>query len=153
MLAQLREGIAEIYVQKKIDQMEDDNNIQNWNKFVKEVKTAFSNKSKVADAEWKIKTFRQEKEHIVDFIIEFKVLAMKTETDNIYAIFLLKKNIKSNIIKTILGYLYNYRTRTEIIHKGRETPMEIRKSKDNYNKDKKSRCFNCNIYRHMAKDC
>ena len=105
MLAQLREGIAEVYVQKKIDQMEDDNNIQNWNKFVKEVKTAFSNKSKVVDAEWKIKTFRQGKEHIVDFIIEFKVLAMKTETDNIYAIFLLKKNIKSNIIKTILGYL------------------------------------------------
>ena len=31
--------------------------------------------------------------------------------------------------------------------------MEIRKFKDNYNKDKKSRCFNCNIYRHMAKDC
>ena len=31
----------------------------------------------------------------------------KTETDDIYiyAIFLLKKNVRSNIIKTILGYL------------------------------------------------
>ena len=30
---------------------------------------------------------------------------MKTETDNIYAIFLLKKNIRTNIIKMILEYL------------------------------------------------
>jgi len=106
---------------------------------------------------------------------------MKTETDDIHAIFLLKKNIRSNIIKTILKYLpiaaletlkewrititsvgqgykstesrHNYRTRTEIIYRGWETPMEIRKSKDNYDKDKKPRCFNCNIYRHIAKNC
>ena len=31
--------------------------------------------------------------------------------------------------------------------------MNIGKVKDNYNKDGKSRCFNCNIYRHMVKDC
>ena len=37
-------------------------------------------------------------------MIEFKVLAIKTETDDIYTIFLLKKNVRSNIIKTILGY-------------------------------------------------
>jgi len=91
VLAQLREGIVEIYVQKKIDQMKDDDDIQNWDKFVKEVKTAFSNKSKVADAKWKIKIFRQGKKHIVDFIIEFKALAMKTETDHIHAIFFNKE--------------------------------------------------------------
>jgi len=79
--------------------------------------------------------------------------------------FLIKKNIRSDIIKTILGYLpivaletlkewkititlvgqgykstesrHNYRTRTEIIYGGRETPMKIRKSKDNYDKDKR----------------
>ena len=39
-------------------------------------------------------------------MIEFKVLAMKIETDDMYVIFLLKKNIKSNIIKTVLEYLY-----------------------------------------------
>ena len=38
-------------------------------------------------------------------MIEFEVLAMKAKTDDIYAIFLLKKNIRSDIIKTILGYL------------------------------------------------
>ena len=37
-------------------------------------------------------------------MIEFEVLAMKAETDNIHAIFLLKKNIQADIIKTILGY-------------------------------------------------
>jgi len=45
------------------------------------------------------------KKYIVYFIIEFKILAIKTEINNMHTIFLLKKNIKSNIIKTILGYL------------------------------------------------
>jgi len=43
------------------------------------------------------------KKHIADFIIEFEVLVMKAETNNIHAIFLLKKNVRNNIIKTILG--------------------------------------------------
>ena len=43
------------------------------------------------------------KKHIADFIIEFEVLAMKAETNNIHAIFLLKMNVRNNIIKTILG--------------------------------------------------
>jgi len=37
-------------------------------------------------------------------MIEFKVLAMKAETNDIYIILLLKKNVKSDIIKIILGY-------------------------------------------------
>ena len=106
---------------------------------------------------------------------------MKAETDDIHAIFLWKKNIRNDIIKTILGYppivapetlkewkiviisvgqgykstesRHNYRIGIEIIYGGREIPMEIGKSKDNYDKDKKPRCFNCNLYRHIAKDC
>ena len=65
----------------------------------------FSNKSKAADAKWKIETLWQRKKHIANFIIEFEALAIKAETDDIYIIFLLKKNIRSDIIKTILGYL------------------------------------------------
>ena len=65
----------------------------------------FSNKSKTADAKWKIKTFKQGKWNTVDFIIEFKALATKVDTDELYAIFLLKKNIRQDIIKIILGYL------------------------------------------------
>jgi len=59
---------------------------------------------KAADTEWKIKSFKQEKKNTVDFIIEFNALAMKADTDELYAIFLLKKNIQPDIIKTILGY-------------------------------------------------
>ena len=39
-------------------------------------------------------------------MIEFKVLAMKVDIDELHAIFLLKKNVRQDIIKTILGYLH-----------------------------------------------
>ena len=38
-------------------------------------------------------------------MIKFEALAIKTETDDIYTIFLLKKNVQADIIKTILEYL------------------------------------------------
>ena len=37
-------------------------------------------------------------------MIEFEVLAMKADIDELHAIFLLKKNVQSDIIKTILDY-------------------------------------------------
>ena len=37
-------------------------------------------------------------------MIEFEALAIKTKTNDIHAIFLLKKNVQADIIKTILGY-------------------------------------------------
>jgi len=37
-------------------------------------------------------------------MIEFNTLAMKADTDELHAIFLLKKNVQQDIIKTILGY-------------------------------------------------
>jgi len=62
--------------------------------FVKKIiKTTFSNKMKIADTEWKIESFKQGKRNTVDFIIEFKALAIKTDTDKLHMIFLLKKNI------------------------------------------------------------
>ena len=54
VLAQLRGGIAGIYAQKKIDELEDTDDTQSWEEFVEEIKTAFSDKSKAADAEWEI---------------------------------------------------------------------------------------------------
>ena len=53
----------------------------------------FSNKTKAADAKWKIESFKQGKQNTADFIIEFEALAMKANTDELHAIFLLKKNI------------------------------------------------------------
>ena len=52
----------------------------------------FSNKTKAADAEWKIEMFKQGKKNTANFIIEFEALAMKADTDELHAIFLLKKN-------------------------------------------------------------
>ena len=49
ILAYLRESFAGIYVQKKIDQIKDKEDTQNWKEFVREIRTIFSNKSKVAD--------------------------------------------------------------------------------------------------------
>ena len=59
---------------------------------------------KVANAEWKIETFKQGKRNTADFMIEFDTLATKVDTDKLHAIFLLKKNIWQDIIKMILGY-------------------------------------------------
>ena len=60
--------------------------------------------TKIADAKYKIKTFKQGKKYIVDSMIEFEPLAIQAETDDMHIILLLKKNVRSNIIKTILGY-------------------------------------------------
>ena len=105
ILARLRGGVAGIYAQKKLDELDEELETQNWDDFVKELKTTFSNKSKAADAEWKIKMFKQGKQNTADFIIEFEALAMKADTDELHAIFLLKKNARQDIIKKILGYL------------------------------------------------
>ena len=79
-----------IYTQRKLDE---ELRTQDWKDFVKEIKTIFSNKMKAADTEQKIKTFKQRNENTADFMIEFKVLAMKIDTDDLHAIFLLKKNV------------------------------------------------------------
>ena len=38
-------------------------------------------------------------------MMKFETLAMKVKTDDMHTIFLLKKNVQVDIIKTILGYL------------------------------------------------
>jgi len=58
VLAQLRGSIAGIYAQNKINELDDIEDTQDWEEFVKEIKTSFSNKNKIADAEWKIEMFQ-----------------------------------------------------------------------------------------------
>ena len=105
ILAHLRGGVAVIYAQRKLDELDEELGTQDWDDFMKELKTTFSDKTKAADAEWKIETFKQEKKNTADFMIEFEALAMKADTDELHAIFLLKKNVRHDIIKMILGYL------------------------------------------------
>jgi len=72
---------------------------------VKEIKTTFNNKTKAANAEWRIEFFKQGKQNTANLIIEFEALAMKADMNKLHTIFLLKKNVQQDIIKTILGYL------------------------------------------------
>jgi len=113
-------------------------------------------------------------------MIEFDALVMKIDTDELHTIFLLKKNVRHNIIKTILGYLpiampetlkewkvaitsvgqgyksteghHNYKTSTRTTYSGRGQPMDNGKSNKNF-KDRKPKCFNYNKYRHIVKEC
>jgi len=113
-------------------------------------------------------------------MIKFDSLTMKADTNELHAIFLLKKNVQQDIIKTILGYppiampellkewkvaitsvgqeykstegCHGYKTSTRTTYRGRGQLMDIGKSNDNF-KDGKPKCFNCNKYRHMAKEC
>ena len=108
------------------------------------------------------------------------MLATKADTDELYTIFLLKKNTQQDIVKTILGYppmvmpetlkewkmvitsveqgyesmegRYDYKTSTGTTYGGRGQPMDIGRSNNNF-KDGKPKCFNCNKYGHMARDC
>ena len=79
ILVCLREGIAGIYIQKKLNKLDKKLGTQNWNKFVKEIKTTFSDKMKAADAKQKIESFKQGKQNTADFIIEFKALVLQTQ--------------------------------------------------------------------------
>ena len=49
ILAHLREGVAGIYAQKKLNKLDKELGIQDWDNFVKEIKTTFSDKMKAAD--------------------------------------------------------------------------------------------------------
>ena len=91
-------------MQRKLDEQDEELGTQDWDDLVKKLKMTFSDKTKAADAKWKIETFKQGKKNTADFIIEFEALAIKADTDELHAIFLLKKNAQHNIIKTILGY-------------------------------------------------
>ena len=112
-------------------------------------------------------------------MIKFKTLTMKADKDELHTIFLLKKNVWQDIIKTILEYplimapeslkkwkvaiisvrqeyesieeRHNYKTKIGTTYRGREQPMDIRKSNNNF-KDRKPKCFNCNKYSYMAKE-
>ena len=42
----------------------------------------------------------------------------------------------------------DYKTEMGMTYGGRGVPIDIRKFKDNFDKDGKLRCFNCNIWTH-----
>ena len=50
ILAHLRGDVAGIYVQRKLDELDEETGTQDWKDFVKEIKTTFSDKKKAVDA-------------------------------------------------------------------------------------------------------
>ena len=48
---------------------------------------------------------------------------------------------------------HDYKTGTGTTFGGWEAPMDIRKSRDNFDENGKPRCFNCNVYEYIAKEC
>jgi len=47
---------------------------------------------------------------------------------------------------------HDYKTGTGMTYRRQGQPMDIGKSNDNF-KNRKPKCFNCNKYEHMAKEC
>ena len=114
---------------------------------------------------------------MTNFIIEFETLAMKANIDKLHVIFLLKKNMRQDIIKMILGYppitalktlkewkmaiisvkyeyefikkRNDYKMSTEVTYGEWKQLMNIRKSNENF-KNKKP-CFNYNKYKSQYK--
>ena len=58
ILVHLRGYIASIYTQKKLNKLDKKTRTQDWDNFVQKIKKIFSDKTKAADAEWKIETFK-----------------------------------------------------------------------------------------------
>ena len=75
ILAHLRGGVAGIYAQKKLNELDEELGTQDCDDFVKEIKMTSSDKTKAADAKWKIEIFKQGKKNMADFIIEFEALS------------------------------------------------------------------------------
>ena len=48
---------------------------------------------------------------------------------------------------------HDYRTSIGTTYGGWGMSMNIDKTKDNYNKERRLKYFNCNKYRHIAKEC
>ena len=50
ILAHLKGGVAGIYTQRKLDELDKETRTQNWEEFVQKIKTMFSDKMKAANA-------------------------------------------------------------------------------------------------------
>jgi len=50
ILAHLKGDVASIYAQRKLDELDEETETQDWEDFIKEIKTIFSDKMNAADA-------------------------------------------------------------------------------------------------------
>jgi hypothetical protein len=104
IISQMRGGTAGNFATHWTDKVANMDDTMDWKAFKDNFTESFSMGNEKESTQWKIKSFKQGNCHIADFLIEFHVLKTTSMTDDAHAIFLLKKNIRQDIIKTILGY-------------------------------------------------
>jgi hypothetical protein len=102
--SKMKGGVARFFAQKWENWMIDNDDMANWDKFKSELEHSFSLGDTTEIAQIQIEDFKQGNQHINDFIIRFGVLRDTSQIDETHAIFLLKRHVKSDIIKIIMGY-------------------------------------------------
>jgi hypothetical protein len=179
--SKMKGGVAGFFAQKWENWMIDNNDTANWDKFKSELEHSFSLGDTTEIARIQIEDFKQGNQHINDFIIRFGVLRDTSKIDETHAIFLLKRHVKSDIIKVIMGYppvaipsdLKEWISAIQYVGKGQEAtqirhdlltptgvtyggsgqPMEIGRKKLVWSKDGTPQCYRCDQYGHIGKEC
>ncbi len=182
VLSRLRDGTAGPFAAMKLKQIEENEDTIDWDMFAQEFERTFSDDALKVKAEWQIEKLRQGNKNTADFLIEFEVLKNRADTDDYHAMFLLKKNVRQDIIHTIMGYPpssipTSYETWTKAIlsvgqgweateqrvqykktasgvtYGGAGQPMEIGRQRHVFNDKGEPKCYNCGIFGHIAKEC
>ena len=182
IIARMRGGTAGAFGDMKFREMEDDDDAIDWDEFADELEKTFSDDALHSRAQWDIEKFKQRDKHTADFLIEFEVLKARAKTDDTHAMFLLKKNVRQDIIRTIMGYppksipksyeewketimsvgqgyeatdqrAKDKKTATGVTYGGMGQPMEIGRTRHIFNDKGEPKCYNCGVFGHIAKDC
>jgi hypothetical protein len=179
--SKMKGGVVGFHAQQGQDKMLQTDNTADWDKFKKELETMFSLGDRTEIARSQIEEFKQGGQHINDFIIKFGVLKKTAKIDDQHTIFLLKRHVKHDIIKVILGYppiaipsvldewieaiqsvgkgqestqtCHNILTPTGVIYGGKGQPMEIGRTKFEWNKDGTPKCYKCDQFGHIGREC
>jgi hypothetical protein len=179
--SKMKGGVAGFFAQKWENTLIHDDDMANWDKFKSEIEHSFSLGDTTKIARIQIKDFKQGNQHINDFIIRFGVLKDTSKIDETHAIFLLKRHVKSDIIKIIMGYppvaipsdlsewilaiqsvrkgqeatqiCHDLLTPTGVTYRGSGQPMETGRKKLVWSKDGTPQCYRCNQYGHIGKEC
>jgi hypothetical protein len=179
--SKMKGGVAGFFAQKWENLMIHNDDMANWDKFKSEIEHSFSLGDTTEIAQIQIEDFKQGNQHINDFIIRFGVLRDTSKIDETHAIFLLKRHVKSDIIKIIMGYppiaipsnleewisaiqsvgkgqeatqiCHDLLTPTGVTYGGSGQPMEIGRKKLVWSKDGTPQCYRCDQYGHIGKEC
>jgi len=182
VISRMRGGTAGAFGDMKFREIEDDDDAVDWDEFVEELEKTFADDALQERAQWQIEKFKQGEKHTADFLIEFEVLKSRAKIDEKHAMFLLKKNVRAEIIRTVMGYppssipksyedwketimsigqgyeatdrrMKDKKTATGITYGGMGQPMEIGRTRHIFNDKGEPKCYNCGDFGHIARNC